>query len=121
MVRLASRARASCLACRARSVEFCGSLPGPTRVAYAAGATGYGLARAMHAARIGCGVAAAGKIERPAAEKVKTDQRDAERGLRLLMIDALHPVRVRPARRRRCATGVRAREALRGDLMRARQ
>jgi transposase len=81
-------------------VEFCRSLPGPTRVAYEAGPTGYGLARALDAAEVGCVVAAPGKIERPAADKVKTDQRDAERVLRLLMIDGLHPVRVsRPAAR----------------------
>ena len=84
-------------------VEYCCSLPGPTRVAYEAGPTGYGLARALHAAGAGCVVAAPGKIERPAGDKVKTDQRDAERVLRLLMIDSLHPVRVRPARKRRCA------------------
>ncbi|MGA2928685.1 MAG: hypothetical protein ABSG43_22390 [Solirubrobacteraceae bacterium] len=55
-------------------------------------------------------VAAPGKIERPAQDKVKTDQRDAERVLRLLMIDALYPVRV----------PIVEEEALR-DLMRARQ
>jgi transposase len=63
-------------------VEFCASLPGPTRVAYEAGPTGYGLARALLAAGIGCVVAAPGKIERPAQDRVKTDQRDAERVLR---------------------------------------
>ena len=56
-------------------VEFCAALPGLTRVAYEAGPTGYGLARALHAAGIGCVVAAPGKIERPAQDKVKTDQR----------------------------------------------
>jgi transposase len=64
-------------------VEFCGGLPGPTRVAYEAGPTGYGLARALHPAGIGCVVAAPGKIERPAQDKIKTDQRDAERVLRV--------------------------------------
>ena len=34
-------------------VEFCCSLPGPTRAAYEAGPTGYGLARALHAAGSG--------------------------------------------------------------------
>jgi transposase len=34
-------------------VEFCSLLPGPTRVAYEAGPTGYGLARALHAAGVG--------------------------------------------------------------------
>jgi transposase len=39
-------------------------------------------------------VAAPGKIERPAGDGLKTDQRDAERVLGLLMIDGLHAVRV---------------------------
>jgi transposase len=102
-------------------VEFCVSLPGPTRVAYEAGPTGYGLARALHAAGIGCVVAAPGKIERPAQDRVKTDQRDAERVLRLLMIDGLHPVRVPSGEEEGLRDLVRAREDLRGDLMRARQ
>jgi transposase len=75
-------------------VAFCAALPGATRVAYEAGPTGFGLARALAAARIGCVIAAPGKIERPSADRVKTDQRDAERLVRLLMIDALHAVRV---------------------------
>jgi transposase len=102
-------------------VAFCASLPGPTRVAYEAGPTGYGLARALHAAGVGCVVAAAGKIERPAQDRVKTDQRDAERVLRLLMIDGLHAVRVPSTQEEALRDLVRAREALRGDLMRARQ
>jgi transposase len=102
-------------------VEFCCSLPGPTRVAYEAGPTGYGLARALEAAGIGCVVAAPGKIERPAQDRVKTDQRDAERVLRLLMIDGLHAVRVPSNEEEALRDLVRAREALRGDLMRARQ
>ena len=102
-------------------VEFCCSLPGPTRVAYEAGPTGYGLARALHTADVGCVIAAPGKIERPAGDKVKTDQRDAERVLRLLMIDGLHPVRVPSGQEEALRDVVRAREAVRGDLMRARQ
>jgi transposase len=105
----------------AKVVAFCAGLPDPTRVGYEAGPTGYGLARALHAADVGCVVAAPGKIERPAADKVKTDQRDAERVLRLLMIDGLHPVRVPSAQEEALRDVVRAREAIRGDLMRARQ
>lgn len=105
----------------AKVVEFLAGLPGPTRAAYEAGPTGYGLARALHAAEIGCVVAAPGKIERPAQDKVKTDQRDAQRLLRLLMIDALHPVRVPTVEEEALRDLVRAREDLRGDLMRARQ
>lgn len=102
-------------------VEFCAGLPGPTRAAYEAGPTGYGLARALHAAGVGCVVAAPGKIERPAQDKLKTDQRDAERVLRLLMINALHPVRVPTVEEEALRDLVRAREDVRGDLMRARQ
>lgn len=105
----------------AKVVEFLATLPGPTRAAYEAGPTGYGLARALQAAGIGCLVAAPGKIERPAQDKVKTDQRDAERVLRLLMIDALHPVRVPTVEEEALRDLVRAREDVRGDLMRARQ
>jgi hypothetical protein len=66
-------------------VAFCASLPGLTKVAYEARPTCYGLARALHAAGIGCVVAAPGKIERPTQDRVKTDQRDGERVLRLLI------------------------------------
>jgi transposase len=101
-------------------VAFCAGLPGPTRVAYEAGPTGFGLARALTTAGIGCVVAAPGKIERPAADRVKTDQRDAERLVRLLMIDALVAVRVPDDEEEAIRDLVRAREDLRGDLMRAR-
>ena len=57
----------------AKVVEFVAALPGLTRVAYEAGATGYGLARALRAAGIGCVVAAPGKIERLAQDRIKTD------------------------------------------------
>jgi transposase len=105
----------------AKVVEFLAGLPGPTRVAYEAGPTGYGLARALAAGGIECVVAAPGKIERPAQDKVKTDQRDAERVLRLLMIDALCPVRVPTVEEEAIRDLVRAREDVRGDLMRSRQ
>ena len=99
---------------------YCCGLPGPVRVAYEAGPTGFGLARALVAAGIGCVVAAPGKIERPSQDRIKTDQRDAERLVRLLMIDALHPVRVPTPAEEALRDLVRAREDLRGDLMRAR-
>jgi transposase len=101
-------------------VDFCAGLPGPVRVAYEAGPTGFGLARALEAAGVGCVVAAPGKIERPATDRVKTDRRDAERLLRLLMIGALHPVRVPTLSEEALRDLVRAREDVRGDLMRAR-
>ena len=101
-------------------VRFCGALPGSTRVAYEAGPTGFGLARALLAVGVDCVIAAPGKIERPAQDKVKTDQRDAERLVRLLMINALHPVRVPSGEEEALRDVVRAREDVRGDLMRAR-
>jgi transposase len=66
-------------------------------------------------------VAAPGKIERPAQDKIKTDARDAERLVRLLMIDALHAVRVPSPEQEALRDLVRAREDVRVDLMRARQ
>jgi transposase len=101
-------------------VEFCAGLPGPTRVAYEAGPTGFTLARALEVAGIECVIAAPGKIERPAQDRVKTDRRDAERLVRLLMVDGLHPVRVPSAEEEALRDLVRAREDVRGDLMRAR-
>jgi len=103
-----------------RVAEFCAGLPAPVRVAYEAGPTGFGLARALAVRSIECTVAAPGKIERPAQDRVKTDRRDAERLVRLLMIGGLHPVRVPTPAEEAMRDLVRAREDVRGDLMRAR-
>lgn len=100
--------------------DFCASLPAPVRVAYEAGPTGFGLARALRERGIACVVAAPGKIERPAQDRVKTDRRDAERLVRLLMIGGLHAVRVPSPAEEAMRDLVRAREDVRGDLMRAR-
>ena len=104
----------------AEVVAFCAGLPGPVRVAYEAGPTGFALARALEQAGVACVVAAPGKIERPAQDRVKTDRRDAERLVRLLMIDGLHAVRVASGEEEALRDLVRAREDVRGDLMRAR-
>ena len=101
-------------------VGFCAGLPGPTRVAYEAGPTGFALARALQGAGVGGVIAAPGKIERPAQDRVKTDRRDAERLVRLLMVGGLHAVRVPSVQEEALRDLVRAREDLRGDLMRAR-
>src|SRR6266508_4584392 len=99
---------------------FCARLPAPVRVGYEAGPTGFELARALAAAGVACVVAAPGKIERPAQDRVKTDRRDAERLVRLLMIGGLHPVRVPSGEEEALRDLVRAREDIRGDLMRSR-
>ena len=89
-------------------------------VAYEAGPTGFGLARACEAARIPCLVAAPSKILRAPGERVKTDRRDALRLAKLLRLGELTAVRVPSACEEGARDLVRAREDARGDLMRAR-
>jgi len=101
-------------------VAWLAGFPGPVRVAYEAGPTGYGLARACAAAGIACTVAAPSKIPRASGDRVKTDRRDAERLARLLRLGELVPVRVPEPHEEAARDLVRAREDARGDLMRAR-
>jgi transposase len=102
------------------TVAWLSRLPAPVRVAYEAGPTGYGLARACTAAGIGCTVAAPSKIQRPPGDKVKTDRRDAERLARLLRLGELVAVRVPEPHEEAARDLVRAREDARAELMRAR-
>jgi len=90
-------------------------------VAYEAGPTGFGLARACAAAGIPCLVAAPSKIARAPGERVKTDRRDALRLARLLRLGELTAVRVPSPAEEGARDLVRAREDARADLMRARQ
>ena len=99
---------------------FCAGLPRPVRVAYEAGPTGYTLARELAKRRVECVVAAPSKIPRATGDKVKTDRRDAEHLVRLLLAGKLHPVRVPGPEEEALRDLVRARETLRLDLMRAR-
>jgi transposase len=103
-----------------RVVEFARGLPGPVCVAYEAGPTGFGLARALAASGIGCVVVAPSKLERAPGDRVKTDRRDAERLARRLRSDELVAVRVPSEDEEAARDLVRAREDARGDLMRAR-
>lgn len=102
------------------TVAWLETLPTPVRVAYEAGPTGYGLARACARAGIACTVAAPSKIPRASGDRVKTDRRDAERLARLLRLGELVPVRVPDPVEEAARDLVRAREDARGDLMRAR-
>jgi transposase len=99
---------------------FCAGLPGPVRVAYEAGPTGYGLARELAKRGVGCVVAAPSKIPRASGDRVKTDRRDAELLARLLLAGKLHTVRVPGPEEEALRDLVRAREAVRVDLMRCR-
>src|SRR5438552_8216497 len=103
----------------AETVEWARQFPAPVRVAYEAGPTGYGLARACAAGGIRCVVAAPSKIPRAAGDKVKTDRRDAERLARLLRLGELVAVRVPDPHEEAARDLVRAREDARGELMRA--
>src|SRR4051795_5648134 len=104
----------------AETVEWLRQFPAPVRVAYEAGPTGYGLARACVGAGIACTVAAPSKIPRAAADKVKTDRRDAERLARLLRLGGLVGGRVPMPPEEAARDLVRAREDARGELTRAR-
>ena len=99
---------------------LCAGLPRPVRAAYEAGPTGYGLARELARRGVGCVVAAPGKIPRASGDRVKTDRRDAEHLVRLLLAGRLHPVRVPGPEEEALRDLVRAREAVRLDLMRCR-
>ena len=101
-------------------VDWVVGLAGPVRVAYEAGPTGFGLARAFARVGIGCVVAAPSKLERPPGDRVKTDRRDAIRLARLLRMGDLVAVRVPSEAEEAARDVVRAREDARGDLMRAR-
>jgi transposase len=101
-------------------VRFLGSLRGPVRAVYEAGPTGFGLARAGAAAGFEMVVVAPGKTPRGAAERVKTDQRDAELLVRLLLAGSLKPIYVPSEEQEAARDLVRARETLRQDLMRCR-
>src|SRR5438105_3036150 len=104
----------------AETAGWLSGLPAPVRVAYEAGPTGYGLARACTALGIACTVAAPSKIPRASGDKVKTDRRDAERLARLLRLGELVAVRVPEPYEEEARDLVRAREDARGELMRAR-
>src|SRR5664280_1515309 len=95
-------------------------LPSPVGVVYEAGPTGYGLARFLTDHNIRCVVAAPSKLQRPSGDRVKTDAKDAQHLARLLRLDEITPVVVPTVAQEAARDLVRAREDVRGDLMRAR-
>ena len=95
-----TRRPGSARGCRGR----CGS-------AYEAGPTGYGLARELAKRGVECVVAAPSKIPRASGDRVKTDRRDAELLVRLLLAGKLHAVRVPGGEEEALRDLVRAREA----------
>ncbi|MGH3500875.1 MAG: IS110 family transposase [Nocardioidaceae bacterium] len=101
-------------------LAWVGSLPGPVKVTYEAGPTGFGLARFLVAAGVECVVAAPSKLQRPAGDRVKTDRGDALHLARLLHLGEIVEVRVPDEETEAARDLVRAREDVRGDLMGAR-
>ncbi|HET9871515.1 MAG TPA: transposase [Propionibacteriaceae bacterium] len=69
---------------------------------------------------VGCVVAAPSKLQRPTGDRVKTDARDAAHLARLLKLDEIVEVTVPSPTQEAARDLVRAREDVRGDLMRAR-
>jgi len=100
--------------------DWLAELPAPVAVAYEAGPTGFGLARQLTAAGIRCVVAAPSKLQRPPGDRVKTDSRDAQHLAKLLRMDQIVEVRVPSVEQEAARDLVRAREDVRGDLMRSR-
>jgi transposase len=92
----------------------------PARVVYEAGPTGYGLARRARGEGIELVVCAPSKTERPPADRIKTDKRDAIRLARLLAAGELTLVTIPSVEREQLRDLVRCREDIRVDLMRAR-
>jgi transposase len=101
-------------------IDWIRGLPGPAAVTYEAGPTGFGLARALREAGLRCEVAAPSRLVRPAGDRVKTDAKDALLLARLLRMDEIVSVTVPTVDQEAARDLVRAREDVRGDLMRLR-
>ncbi|MDO5699724.1 MAG: transposase [Dermatophilus congolensis] len=106
--------------CVVAFVEEIAGEHGPVLVTYEAGPTGYGLARALHAAGYRVQVAAPSKLLRPVGDRVKTDRRDAVLLARLARNDDIVPVAVPSIAAESARDLSRAREDARGALMSAR-
>ena len=104
----------------AEILAWVSTLPDPVRVGYEAGPTGYGLYRYLNEHGVSCVVGAPSKLQRPHGDRVKTDARDAELLARLLKLDEFAEITVPSVEQEAARDLVRAREDVRGDLMRAR-
>ncbi len=101
-------------------VEWLERLPQPVHGCYEAGPTGYALYRATEAAGLRVEVVAPSKTPRAPADRVKTDRKDAELLVRLLLAGSLSVVAVPPASFEAARDLARAREQVRADLARLR-
>jgi transposase len=102
-------------------VGWLAGLPQPLRGCYEAGPTGFSLYRAALAAGLDVCVIAPSKTPRAPGDRIKSDHKDAELLARLLLAGQLKEVSV-PSESLEAARHLsRAREQVRGDLMRCRQ
>ena len=102
------------------ALAWVSALPGPVKVTYEAGPTGFGLARFLTSAGVECVVAAPSKLQRPAGDRVKTDKSDALHLARLLHLGEVVAVTIPDVETESARDLVRAREDVRGELMSAR-
>jgi transposase len=96
------------------------TLPQPLRACYEAGPTGFGLYRAAAEVGLAVDVIAPSKTPRASGDRVKSDRKDAELLARLLLAGQLKAVTVPPPAVEAARHLARAREQVRGDLMRCR-
>jgi transposase len=101
-------------------IDWLRALPGPVKVTYEAGPTGFGLARALEAAGIECVVAAPSRLLRPSGDRVKTDAKDALHLAQLLAVGQVTAVTVPDEETEAARDLVRARDDVRRELMSAR-
>jgi len=96
------------------------ALPQPLKGCYEAGPTGFSLYRAADAAGLRLEVVAPSKTPRAPGDRVKSDRKDAELLARLLLAGQLKAVTVPSPPFEAARHLARAREQVRGDLMRCR-
>jgi transposase len=101
-------------------IAWLAALPQPLRGCYEAGPTGFALYRAAEAAGLPLAVVAPSKTPRAPGDRIKSDRKDAELLARLLLAGQLKSVTVPPPAFEAARHLARAREQVRGDLMRAR-
>ena len=104
----------------AKRPGFCAGLPGRCGSRMRPARPGTGWRASSRSVGVECVVAAPSKIPRASGDRVKTDRRDAEHLVRLLLAGKLHAVRVPGPEEEALRDLVRAREAVRVDLMRSR-
>ena len=101
-------------------IAWLGALPQPLHGCYEAGPTGFALYRAAEAAGLPLQVVAPSKTPRAPGDRIKSDRKDAELLARLLLAGQLKFVTVPSLSFEAARHLCRAREQVRGDLMRCR-